>query len=156
MLSSNATFLFRVSVFPECCAWGRWPSPCAGLPRVPCPLGNRGRPPSPSAILPRVQHSGESVALGKDCFSRSAPRRATPHRRQASQTWLGGGRLGFEVQADGGDLRHPCLGAHCAHPGGASAVGRQPRAWSVRRPLPHGVVTREKNREGERETGMGG
>jgi hypothetical protein len=29
-----------------------------------------------------------------------------------------GGRLGFDVQADGGDLRHPCPEARGAHPGG--------------------------------------
>jgi hypothetical protein len=41
----------------------------------------------------------------------------------AGVEFKGGGRLGFEVQADGGDLRHPCLGPHDTHLGGASAVG---------------------------------
>jgi hypothetical protein len=54
MLPSNATFLFRVLVFPEC---NSSPSATLGedwLPRVP-----------------DFWHSGKCVALGKDCFSRS-------------------------------------------------------------------------------------
>jgi hypothetical protein len=44
MLPSNVTFLFRVPVFPECCARGRWPSPSAGLPRVSCrPIRHSGK-----------------------------------------------------------------------------------------------------------------
>ena len=82
---SNATFLFRVPFFPECCARGRWPSPSAFLPRVLCPFRHSGKAifpecnSSPSATLgedclPRVPdfwHSGKHVALGEFCFSRS-------------------------------------------------------------------------------------
>jgi hypothetical protein len=94
MLPSNATFLFRVPAFPECCARGRWPSPSACLPRVSCPCRHSGKATfpecnsSPSATLgedwlPRVPdfcHSGKCVALGKDCFSCS--------RRSSSRKFL--------------------------------------------------------------------
>jgi hypothetical protein len=44
---SYAIFLFRVPLFPECCIWGRWPSPSALLPRVSCTYRHSGKPPFP-------------------------------------------------------------------------------------------------------------
>jgi hypothetical protein len=111
---SNATFLFRVPFFPECCARGRWPffpgpvwtrmkhgpSPSAFVPRVLCPFRNSGKAifpecnSSPSATLgedclPRVPdfwHSGKHVALGEYCFSRSVGAPSFPISREAEHT----------------------------------------------------------------------
>jgi hypothetical protein len=59
MLPSNAPFLLRVPVFPECCTRGRWPSPSAWFPRVSCPFRHSGKPLFPECRLPRVLHSGK-------------------------------------------------------------------------------------------------
>jgi hypothetical protein len=60
MLPSNVTFLFRVPVFPECCARGRLPFPSAGLPRVSRPFWHSGK-----AIFPEC-NSSPSAILGED------------------------------------------------------------------------------------------
>jgi hypothetical protein len=85
MVPSNATFLFRVPSFPECCTQERLPSRSAALLRVSCASRHSGKPPfpecntSPSATLgedllprvPEIWQSGKRVALGKFSFSRS-------------------------------------------------------------------------------------
>jgi hypothetical protein len=48
------------------------------------------------------------------------------------------------VQADDGDLRHPCPGAHGAHPGGSHGRGR----CGARCPT---ASTRERKAEREKE-----
>jgi hypothetical protein len=64
MLPSNVTFLFRVSVFPECCARGRLSYPSAGLPRVSCPFWHSGK-----TIFPEC-NSSPSATLGEDWLPR--------------------------------------------------------------------------------------
>jgi hypothetical protein len=86
LLPSNVTFLFRVQVFPECCARGRWLPRVLVFPEWHALLGTWGRPSSPSATLgedwllqvPNCWHSGKCVALGKFCFSRSDRCRIAP------------------------------------------------------------------------------
>jgi hypothetical protein len=50
MLPSNANFLLRVPLFPECCTRGRWLSPSATLRRVPWFLQHLGKPLFPECI----------------------------------------------------------------------------------------------------------
>jgi hypothetical protein len=68
MLPSNANFLLRVPLSPECCTRGRWLSPSATLPWVPWVLQHSGKPLFPEKIgfpecpifgtRERVWHSG--------------------------------------------------------------------------------------------------
>jgi hypothetical protein len=62
MWPSNTTFLFRVPVFPECCARGRRSSPSAFLPRVSCSFRH-----SEKTTFPEC-NSSPSATLGKSGF----------------------------------------------------------------------------------------
>jgi hypothetical protein len=119
--------------------------------------------PEPPALLPSLLAG--AIGIGRETQA------AAEQGAAAGMDFKRGGRLGFEVQADGGDLRHPCPEARGAHPVASAARGVAWRPGDRREAAapPRTVCGRQRGREtgeraaderapygGDRRRGVGG